>query len=40
MREGRKGDRVKTHIRVGDGILSLDSVGLEKERERERPSDP
>lgn len=30
---------MKTHIWVGDGVLSLDCVGLEqRERERERDS--
>lgn len=30
-RRGGKGNKVKTHIWVRDGVLSLDRVGLERE---------
>lgn len=32
MRRGGERQTEKTHIWVGDGILSLDRVGLERER--------
>ena len=31
MRREGEGGRVETHIWVGDGVLSLDRVGLERE---------
>lgn len=35
QREEKVGGRVETHIWVGDGVLSLDRVGLETERHRQ-----
>lgn len=36
----REGDKVKTHIWVRDGVLSLDRVGLERERLSAREGGP